>query len=191
MGKLLSLFIMLIFLFPNLSFSQKNTLGFIVKGGYDFTWKHKASLKSTNATDDIGDALSFGAEIYKYSDTIEVGVGVEKQLARGSDSFGGDFSFVPIYSSLRFFLGNSHNGNICTYISARFGWNLISASEEYDSGFDCNGGIFYGGGFGFLLNKNVFIEGIYSANNGSIDLIDTNTIDISYSKIGIYLGGRF
>lgn len=186
------LWIVMFFFLASPSFSQQITSGAMIRVCLDVGGKHAGDYKGESLDYHTDIAPSAGIEIYKASGTGEIGVGVEKQLARGGKDLKGSFSFTPVYLSFRLFTIQTtkakRNTNI--YATGKIGYGFMTGSEDYASGFDVDGGLYFGLGGGMFFAENGFIEAVYSMNKGKANITRSTSIGISYSKIGVYLGIR-
>ena len=173
---------------------SENTMGAIGRIGIDVGGSHEANIKSTNAKNNTDPSLSFGIEVYQASGVTDIGIGAEKQLLRGIDGARGTFGFIPVYLTLRYFPGpktkadNIHKDGF--YFSGKLGYGFVSSNKEYEYGLDSDGGLCFGAGAGMFFGKSFFMEAIYSRYGATFHFLNKTDVDISYSKIGVYIGGR-
>ncbi|MDR1195048.1 MAG: porin family protein [Endomicrobium sp.] len=111
------------------------------------------------------------------------GAGAEYLVPRGfvNDSDDNDFSFLPVYASLRFYPLGAWD-KVRPYIKVNAGYSVIASSQGDE---DMKGGVYTAIGLGTQYQKFI-VEVMASIYDGEYD-----DIGISYQKIGITLGYKF
>jgi hypothetical protein len=153
----------------------------VFKGSYDFS------------TSDAGSGFDLSVEYYKtVLEIVHLGGGVEYQFARTSDN-GGEFSFLPIYGSVRVVIPVPV---VKPYAIGRIGYNLFRGDSAFvDDGIggqaNLKGGLTYGIGAGIIFLKYVLIEGQYSVNQGTLNYATIPDEDFTYSRFQLSAGINF
>ncbi|MCL2144844.1 MAG: hypothetical protein FWH43_05065 [Endomicrobia bacterium] len=166
---------------------------FDLKGVNIFSGKVKESGVSMKGdkTENSDYGISLSAEQYGYvSRFAAVGLGIGFQFKRCLEESPGRFGFLPLYGAfkMRFISEDDYH----FYIVAHLGYNFLLANLDYLGRSEASGGLYYAGGLGASYNRYV-LQVLYSVNNGSMkysnsyagDKVDR---DVSYSKVGFYVG---
>lgn len=194
MKKIYLIILIILMFFTNFVFAE-----FRIKGGLDLSGIHKATYPSglIRSSDKVKIGFCGALEIIPNlfdKRNYSLGIGNELQISRGSEMFKGDFSFFPIYCFLNISFPGKKQNKIIPFFVGKVGYNLFFCDDDYKDEFFVlamsSGGIYYGGGFGIMFGKSLFIEGIYSVNNGKAKHFrtDETLLSIKYSNFTIYLG---
>jgi hypothetical protein len=167
-----------------------------VSVGYDFNGKDKLNEGSI----DINSSFCLG---YEYSITegpLEYGAGIQYQFDREFKNANNyKFNYIPVYGLANYYF-NEGDG-IKPYLAGKLGYNFLIGNEDFKEVVytntgnragtgSCNGGLFYGLGFGITYEK-FKVELLYSVNNGGLSFAGQKIEDFSYSKVGLSFGYRF
>lgn len=160
----------------NYLYAQSN-----VKASADLASKWELSSGDFTGKADTKMGFSVGAEFMKpMNNNVAIGGGAQFQLPRAlKDASSVKFNFIPVYAVGTFFTDYG-NG---IYGKGALGYNLHSGNSEYKSGADLGGGLYYGIGGGYAMNKKMLFEVMYTVNNGAYE-----DADVKYGKISISAG---
>ncbi|MCK6543288.1 hypothetical protein L6Q79_11475 [bacterium] len=151
----------------------------------DFPGKSKGSGDLSGSVD-TKMGFTVGAEFMKpVHNNVAAGGGIQYQLPRGAKDANGKFNFVPIYGVATFFpeYGNGAYGKVT------LGYNLHMGDSDYKGSGELSGGLCYGLGGGYILNKKFFVEAMYSINKGGYEISDFDLSgDVTYSRITVGVG---
>ncbi len=198
MKKIYLIILVILMFFTNFVFAE-----FRIKGGLDLSGIHKATYPSglIRSSDKVKIGFCGAYELIPYlSDkrNYSFGFGSEYQISRGLEMFRGDFNFITFYCFLNISFPGKKQNEIIPFLVGKVGYNLFLCDDDYKDKFFVfgampSGGIYYGGGFGIMFGKSLFIEGIYSVNNGKTKhlITDETLLSVKYSKLTIYLGMNF
>jgi len=173
-------------------FAELAIAGGAIKIGLDLPGDHKVSASGYSGTEDVEFGFSLTGELFgAVSKNVELGGGLTWQLARSQEDYQGDFNFIPIYGLLRV---RSDSKKTDPYLTVQLGYNLFQGDSDYRGSGNyevgLEGGLYYGIGGGVIFKNRYLIEGLYSVNNGSGEVLG-ETIDVEYSKISILFGINF
>ncbi len=190
MKKVHLIFIVISLIFTSFVYSQTLTL-VNFKGGIDLAGTYREYFDDESLIKmDVDNGFSIALEMLMLTENsnFSFGFGCEYQIPRSLQIINYDINFIPFYFLLNMNLQSSKTHNsFVPFISGKIGYNLFLPDDDYLDVEDVSGGIYYGGGFGIMLNEVFFIEGVYSVNNGKYDFLLEN-INIKYSKFTIYFG---
>ena len=185
---ILAFSLVLIFHLSNTAFSQAK---FSIKGGFDLMGESDLDLPGSDPGD-VENGFSIGGEVTTpMSEQLMLGGGIVYQLQRAIDEEGWDdwkFNYVPIYGLIRY---NFVAESVTPFVSANIGYGLLFADTPVDD-LETEGGLYWGFGGGVIFKNNIFIEGLYTTNNGTISSDDLDAeADHTYTKISIFVGYMF
>lgn len=154
-----------------------------VKLGYDFSGEVKGSANIDSEIEtDTG--MTLGFEYIFAEEQLEYGFGVEYQFERKVKDFERKFNFIPVYGVLNYQF--PVDGDVKPYVTARLGYNFLTANDAFKNGRDTIGGLYYGAGIGVNIRQFI-IEALYSENKGSLD----GGADITNHQISLNVGYKF
>jgi long-subunit fatty acid transport protein len=136
----------------------------------------------TSQSTDGGFSLGF-EYTSEMGDNLMVGGGLEYQLNRNFTGFSTAFNFIPIYGLVQYKFDQF-------YVTGRLGYDLLSVNPAPSAPISLNGGIYYGVGAGYTIDKNMVVEAIYGIYNMSQSVVGYTT-NGSYSKLGLSFGYKF
>ena len=167
-----------------LAFSSLVMAAETFKLGYDFSGNIKGS-GSSNEERNTDPGLTLGYEFTVPQDQLEYGFGVQCQLERAVKDTGGKFYFIPVYGLLNY--NFTKGGEAQPYVTARLGYNFLTANDAFKAGHDVRGGLYYGAGFGVNFSSQYQLELLYSENKGYLD----GGNDIINHQVSLNVGFRF
>lgn len=183
MKKLLMVFsLSLVLVFGLCSFAMAASA---VKLGYDFSGNIKGSANIDTEKDTDGGA-TVGFEYTFPQDQLEYGFGVQYQFERAVKDTDRKFNFIPVYGVINYHF--PVDSDVKPYVTARLGYNFLTANDSFKNGRNPQGGVYYGAGFGVAINQFI-IEALYSQNNGSLD--GGGGVNIANHQISLNFGYKF
>lgn len=168
-------------------------ISFDLQGSHEFSGQETINgISSKLGEEDSDYGFSIAAEHYGYlSKYFALGVGVSYEAFRSLKTSPGKFSFLPIYLSVK--IRPLKTEDYSVYAVIQGGYNILIANHLYLGHASSEGGFYYAGGVGFSM-YNYVIQGLYSVNNARLSYFSNVTNinkDITFSKIGIYVGYLF
>ncbi|MCL2390415.1 MAG: hypothetical protein FWD54_00315 [Endomicrobia bacterium] len=166
--------------------SQKPSAETVLAVGFDLKGSHIVS--GTSKDSDYG--ISFLLERYGYfCNFAAAGVGIGYEHQRGLDKISGRVGFIPLYAALKARIADLDSFNF--YAVVHLGYNFMVANSSYLGQADSKGGLYYAGGAGAVYERFVF-QILYSVNNGGLTYSNSSpNIDVTFSKVGFYIGYMF
>jgi hypothetical protein len=136
---------------------------------------------SDGSKQDVNTSGALAVEFYKpFRKIFQLGGGLQYQFPRGYSEGSGQFSFIPLYGSIRLVVPLVA---VKPYGVGRIGYGFLTGNDEFRSGGDPSGGLYYGLGAGVVLLKILLIEGSYNVNAGSV-----GSTDFDYQKFSVSAG---
>jgi hypothetical protein len=153
------------------------------------------SLKDEDTSYDTDAGFSITGEyVMPYRDKMSIGGGITYQLARGAEGgefpANAEFNFIPLYGLVKYDLEEG------AYVVGHLGYNLFSGNDDFVSGGELGGGLYYAAGFGMNLAQFNNLEQMnvglmYSVNNGTYTNTEDPISNLSYSKLSLTFNYRF
>ena len=157
---------------------------FVIKAGYDWNGDYNVNDERLSAPNGV----CINAEFYRYiQNIVGVGLGVGGCNPREAKFVKGEFMTIPVYLSVKLRSQPTHPYKY-GYVVGQVGYNFFNADNTLKEYGDMEGNLYYGGGFGFVINHVVF-ELIYSFNNGKVG--NDDKFDFQYAKYTASIGYAF
>lgn len=156
----------------------------VIKAGYDFSGNVKGS-NNVDTERDTDAGATLGYEYLFPQDQLEYGIGVQYQFERTVKDTNYKFNFIPVYGVLNYKF--PVEGDVKPYVTARLGYNFLTANDDFKNAHDTLGGLYYGAGFGVNISRQFIVEALYSENKGSLD----GGNDITNHQISLNVGYKF
>lgn len=165
--------------------------GMIVpKVGIDFAGNHEAELGGT-ADFDTKMGFSLGAEyLSPASDKLLLGGGFKYNLNRKLEDSDAAFGLSPLYATGMYVMKSTEQ-TIWPFAKVNLGYNILfSGNDDYKGSASLKGGLYYGIGFGAIIEKNIFVDLMYSSYAGKMEYAGLE-MDITDTHIGMTVGYAF
>lgn len=166
--------------------------GMIVpKVGIDLAGNHKTEQGSVSDDYDTKMGFSLGAEyLSPVKDKFLVGGGFEYNLNRKIQDYDAAFGLCPLYATGMYVMKSSEQ-TIWPFAKVNVGYNILfNANDDYKGSASLKGGLYYGLGFGAIIQENVFVDLMYSSYAGQMEFAGTQ-VDITDTHIGLTFGYAF
>ncbi len=148
---------------------------------------------------DVRAGFTLGAEyMVALAPVVKAGAGAEFRVHRSlQDSLAErTIAFLPLYGLVRMPLNVEGLRIVPT---GRIGYGVLMGNEAYTgSNTELSGGLYWAAGLGFQLSRNLFVEGLYSVNEGmrttTAQILGTTTTtrsSVRYSTVEISIGYAF
>ena len=111
-----------------------------------------------------------------------VGGGLEYQFGQDIGDCG--INFIPLYGLVQYKFNQF-------YAVGRLGYDLFNMQNFGPPGYSFTGGIYYGVGAGYNINRNMEVEAVYGICNMSQTFLGDTIMTGTSSKLGLSFGYKF
>jgi hypothetical protein len=184
-------YIIIIFSFITSNIFPQRKVHISPKFALDLAGNHSVSLQSLKGDTNVNTSFSIGIEILGCKNEVfNFGGGLLYLAPREQEIKGtGNFNFIPIYAIGKLNLAEEASDG--TSIILNVGYNLIfNGDTNYKGMFSLNGGLLFGGGIRYSINK-FYVEALFKSLNGSASYEDQDSkinFDITYTTLSIGIG---
>lgn len=158
--------------------------------GIDFAGNHKAELgSSSNFDTKMG--FSLGAEyLSPASENLLLGAGFKYNVNRKLENSDAAFGLSPLYAT-GIYVNKSAEQTVWPFAKVNLGYNILfSGNDDYKGSASLKGGLYYGIGFGAIIQENIFVDLMYSSYAGTMELYGFE-LDITDTHVGMTVGYAF
>lgn len=160
-----------------------------IGAGLDLAGNHEITGNTNSPNSDVATGISPYLELLAQKGAYLYGIGVEYQIQRKVDfpNYPGKMGFVPIYGVARYQIPVA--GGVKPEVIGQMGYNLLKADDDYTSGADLSGGVYWGIGAGAVSGSYVG-QFMFKANYAKLDY-QGDTGKIINTQINLSAGIRF
>lgn len=183
--------LIIIFSFTSSNLFPQKKVQISPKLAMDLAGNHSVSLQGLTGDKNVNTSFSIGVEILGCKDEVfNFGGGVLYLVPREQEiKDSGEFNFIPIYAIGKLNLAEEASNGVSIILNV--GYNLIfNGDTNYKGMFSLNGGLLFGGGIRYSINK-FYVEALYKSLNGSASYEDQDqkiNFDITYTTLSVGLG---
>ena len=159
--------------------------------GLDFAGNHEMEQGSYSEDYDTKMGFSLGAEyLSPATDKFLLGGGFKYNLNRKIDGYDAAFGFSPLYVTGMYVMKSSAQ-TIWPYAKVNLGYNILfTGNDDYKGPASLKGGLYYGAGIGAIIQKNIFVDLMYSSYAGQMEFAGTQ-VDVTDTHFGMTVGYAF
>ncbi len=153
----------------------------------DLAGSQDVSLENHSGEAEVATGVTLGVELLKQvSANVYLGGGIQYQLQRELEDYGGNFGFLPIYAiGLINFL---EDAKVNPGLIFNIGYNVAFYSDyAYSGECDLAGGLYLAIGGRVSINDSFFIEGLFKKFGGNANYEGVE-FDLDYSTFSLGIG---